>query len=719
MTTSSSAGERIVGAARLGLTLSSDRAHVVLWMLVGGICCALVGPFEPNLLEEGVGLHVAQRLAHGEQLYRDVLVYTGPLPFELLGLLFRAFGEEIWVARSFVVGLHALATGAAFALARGARRGLVAHAAAAATGSAPILLFPLFGIYYYTTIAFHLSLLAGWAAFRGTHATRWAVLAGVLVAAVALCKQTIGVSLAVALAVGLFFAARRRLRPLVAFAVGGVAAALAATAVWAARGVLDDVVYGLVFLPASLDQTYNSPFINLWPPGELTLPEPASPLFYLPFFYTLTQGIFAKPTPAMMFATQLLFALPLLAVVATAARLIWSPTSPAFLLHSALLVAWLSNLFPRTDWGHLVHVLPLGLAQFCLALPEPARPSPWRWLTAQLPAALVIVSLAAGSGLAWWTIDGLADAGPLSERVSLRPVSATLRGGQVRSVIGFLERHTRRGEFIFVARAEPLVYFATDTRNPTPYPGVLPAIREEQQRTILAALRSVRYVVMSDIDQPAMHYYSEVFPEVQAHLERFFHPPSDFPHRELQWLGILERGFDRGATAIDLVELAASGRPFIRDREGEIEPAPHLTERFPTRRNRRILGFPLGATGGGIDFDVDVPEGAVFQADASLGRVFGAEGIFGVPWPSRLVVSIVSQEAVIPIGELTLDGGLSERWLPLEIDLGPWEGTRVTLRIELFRSGRKGRLTEIGYLGSPRLAYRVERSRTGASGDAD
>jgi hypothetical protein len=112
VTTSSSAGERIVGAARLGLTLSSDRAHVVLWMLVGGICCALVGPFEPNLLEEGVGLHVAQRLAHGEQLYRDVLVYTGPLPFELLGLLFRAFGEEIWVARSFVVGLHALATGA-------------------------------------------------------------------------------------------------------------------------------------------------------------------------------------------------------------------------------------------------------------------------------------------------------------------------------------------------------------------------------------------------------------------------------------------------------------------------------------------------------------------------------------------------------------------------------------------------------------------------------
>ena len=31
---------------------------------------------------------------------------------------------------------------------------------------------------------------------------------------------------------------------------------------------------------------------------------------------------------------------------------------------------------------------------------------------------------------------------------------------------------------VTVARAEPLIYFATETRNPTPYGGVIPGMRE-------------------------------------------------------------------------------------------------------------------------------------------------------------------------------------------------------------------------------------------------
>jgi hypothetical protein len=102
--------------------MAETRWGPALWGLLCALCCASVSGFEPNLLEEGIGLHVAQRLAEGERLYQDVLVFTGPFPFELLGGLFRVFGDESWVARSVVVAMHGLASAAAFALARGTGR---------------------------------------------------------------------------------------------------------------------------------------------------------------------------------------------------------------------------------------------------------------------------------------------------------------------------------------------------------------------------------------------------------------------------------------------------------------------------------------------------------------------------------------------------------------------------------------------------------------------
>ena len=66
-----------------------------VWALAGAGTCLSVAGLEPNLVEEGFVLHFAQRLARGEHLYRDLVFFTGPLPFELLGALFRAFGEEI------------------------------------------------------------------------------------------------------------------------------------------------------------------------------------------------------------------------------------------------------------------------------------------------------------------------------------------------------------------------------------------------------------------------------------------------------------------------------------------------------------------------------------------------------------------------------------------------------------------------------------------------
>lgn len=43
------------------------------WALASTALCAAVIPLEPNQLEEGLILHVVQRMLRGEHLFRDVI----------------------------------------------------------------------------------------------------------------------------------------------------------------------------------------------------------------------------------------------------------------------------------------------------------------------------------------------------------------------------------------------------------------------------------------------------------------------------------------------------------------------------------------------------------------------------------------------------------------------------------------------------------------------
>jgi hypothetical protein len=150
-------------------------------------------------VEEGLVLHVAQRLAAGEHLYRDIVCFTSPLPFEVLAALFRIFGEEIGVGRAAAAVLHGAATAATYTFVRRSGGNALAFAAATPVAAAPLLLFPLFSMFYYTPLAFWLGALAVDAASRGQRSTGWAFTAGLLVAGVALCKQTLGGALALGL----------------------------------------------------------------------------------------------------------------------------------------------------------------------------------------------------------------------------------------------------------------------------------------------------------------------------------------------------------------------------------------------------------------------------------------------------------------------------------------------------------------------------------------
>jgi hypothetical protein len=663
-------------------------AFALLWVVVGCVACATVIGLEPNLVEEGLLIHVAQRLVAGERLYRDIVFFTGPLPFELLGLLFRWFGEEILVGRGATALISGVNAGLAYGLLRRAGGGVLAHAAGALVAALPLLLFPLFSIFYYTPLAFSFGLWAAYAATRGVTSVRWVFAAGVAVAAVALCKQTIGAVLAAGMLVAVFATAPagRRLRITRSFVLGGAASALLTVAFYGLRGDLGDLWRCLVSVPLSLGETFSSRYLNLWPPGELDPELLPHKVVYFPNLYFLkygTHGIYARLSSDVVLAVQLLYALPILALLATPLARLAGPIPRAAWINAAYLVAMATNLYPRSDWGHLVFSLAPSVIQLLILLAPALRLVPY------LPhaASLAIAAAAGWYGVAvgqWLHAEaGRPNWGP---RVPLRPVSAIYRVVTIPRAIRYIRSRTEPGDPIFVARSEPLLYFATETTNPTPYGGVLTGIYDEQQRHILAALDEVRFVVISDLDQPMWTYYSDELPEVQAHLERHFRIAEDYPLDDASWIVVLERGPDRGATWLDLVDERPNAQAWTLDENRVQQPDQEPPARLVARLNRRAMPMRLGHWGGGVDYELRVPdEGARFQSGVGYRRMVSLDSVHDHPRRSHMLVEVGQDGRFQEVARQKVSGigGAGRRWTPIEADLTPWAGERITLRLTI------------------------------------
>ncbi len=685
-----------------------------VWAATGAAACLSVAWLEPNMVEEGLVVHVAQRLVRGDHLYRDVVFFTGPLPFELLGALFRAFGEELWVGRIAQAVAQGAATAATWALARRAAAGPLAHVAAALVAAAPVLLFPLFSIFYYTPLAFALGTLAAWCAARAPDSTRFAAGAGALVAAVALCKQTLGVALAAGLFACIVTHAPRAARRgrAASMTLAAATMALATLGYYGARGDLADLVRCLVGVPLALGDHYRSPFMNLWPPGHLAPELVASKALYLPNLWLLRHGVFGHPGFGIVLATQLLYALPILALLGTGLARLAGPLPPAVWCNAALLLAVSTNLVPRTDWGHLVYALPSAGVQVVLLAGSGLRQRAGSGRGA-LAAVAAVGTLGLGAVaveiVRWLHLEsGQPTWGP---RIPLRPVSPVYRLASVPRVIHFLRQRIEPGEPIFVARAEPLLYFATDATNPTPYGGVLPVLNAEQEERILAALPRVRYVVMSDVDQPSWTYYADELPAVQEHLERHYAIPPYFPLDDASWLVVLERGVDRGPTAIDLIAERPRARAFVRDAPGEERDEPSPPPRLAAHQNRRPLAMRLGRFGGGIDYEIEVPAAARFEAGVGFRGMASLDDLHEHPRRSRMRVLV--RRAGADFEELVtvrVDDSrkAGRRWTSAEADLAAWAGERVTLRLELVPEVALDPRADLVWWGSPRIALPPE-----------
>jgi hypothetical protein len=687
----------------------SERFSVatLAWGVLGALICGSMVPLEPNMLEEGLILETAQRLVRGDHLYQDVVAFTGPLPFEGLALLFRLFGEEILVARIAVAVLQGGATAAVYSLARASRRDGLEHVAATLAAFAPILLFPLYSTYFYATLAVSIGVIASGVARLGLRDYRWAVLAGILVSASALCKQTIGAVLALGLLICLTALAPRETRRRTALALtgGGMISVVVTLLAFALTGGVGALFYSLVELPISFQSSYDSPLVNFWPPGVFTETIQSSQVFYLPYYWSLLNFMFAQPGWLITLFTQLLYALPFIAIVSTLVRRRHGPFPAAVWIHFVTLLAMSSNLFPRSDWGHLVAVVPSAAIQLVLVAPNLSGRRR-QYVTAGVIGLTVLVSIGLGGLL--YRVSVAPSFGP---RVPLRVVNPGYRGPSVPQAIRYLRAHTEPGDAIFVARAEPLIYFATETVNPTPYGGVIPGMMEEQQRVINEALESTRYVVMSDIDQPIFTYYRDELPDVQKTLERHYRIPDDYLGDGMKWIQVLERGPDRGATHVDLIDEISKGRPWIHAGDGSRPPTKPYPGTVAVAQNRRFLPFLVSARGGGIDFDLEIPPDAFFQASLGFPVAFSSTWLHQHIQSSRMILSIRTDDdddfEELARADLEVHKKNRRRWRPFEVDLSDYAGRSVTLRIEML-SQKAIRGVTIAWWGSPRIAIRPD-----------
>jgi hypothetical protein len=212
---------------------------------------------------------------------------------------------------------------------------------------------------------------------------------------------------------------------------------------------------------------------------------------------------------------------------------------------------------------------------------------------------------------------------------------------------------------------------------------------------------------MSEIDRPQLLYYADELPAVQAYLERHFRVPKEYAEGKSSWLVVLERGPDRGPTALDLVDAGTAAEAWIRDDAGVRQTAPPVRPRLAGRYNRRPLPVQLGPGGGGIDFELEVPAGALFQADIGLRRVSEPGRKHLHPERTRLAVSIGAGEGFETLASIPVLHGSDEgrQWRPVEVDLSAYAERRVTLRLEV-SADRPLDPDGLAWWGSPRIALR-------------
>jgi hypothetical protein len=469
---------------------------LVTSLAVGAIASAVALPLYMHglvPLDEGLAVHVAERLAAGEVLYRDVATGVAPGFFWALAALHALLPPTLELGRTF----QALLLGVETALVHGIASRLVPPRLAllACALFAGVCLYA-YRYPNYSPFAVLFQLLGVLLLLRFARSDSRAVLfaTGAMLALCALAKQNYGALAFAAAAVSLALlrvapdrtggapssprpvaarahAALRDGAILAAGALVPAAVALLALAVsgalpmlwqYSVRGVLEGTTAAFTKPYPLLDP--RGPFFFLddpvnyapFPPATEILPRRA----WRPLLVPAVLGAYLVPLGVIL-AQAWLLARDLARRRDAAARCVLVPGAGLFLL----------GVLPRADYHHLVLVLPLVwilLADLAQRLPRAPRAG-----TVALAWAFALVSASAP-----WT-QVLLDTSERLEaplRLERAPVvrakEAEVRG--LRAAVSWLSERTRTGEPVLVVPRDPLLYFLADRPNASPFPLALP-----------------------------------------------------------------------------------------------------------------------------------------------------------------------------------------------------------------------------------------------------
>ncbi len=514
-------------------------------------------------VDEGQLVAIADRLLHGEVLYRDI--YTGIFPglYYATAALFSLFGEDVRVTRFAQVAVN---VGTALCLFLLGRRVMPPGWAALASLAYAVLVvvgFPGLTMFNYSPLALVLALFALLFLLRHGDSRKAAdgILAGLLLAGCALTKQNFGaLALLAFLAVSLLswrdgaFSDRGLLRSLLPLAAAGGLASAAALLALVLAGAGPALVDATLF---SLGRTQLASYADPIPPIFGAHPEADGRFVFLytpaALFGYLVRGetLFGAAIPAWLWsgAIRLAYGGALFALAGGVLRC-WleraaAPSrrtreTRALVLFAAILFL---GIFPSAIWSHLAFVLAPVLLVAAWGLEgvharlraHSATLARGYALAVALAAAVGVLAAARISfDITRWYSE------PLSlPRASLRVSvdDAALYRGALR----FVERCAPPATPIFVAPDMPLVYFLARRPNPTPFDLVIPGKVEGPLIVERLEATQTRCVVFA----PQIYFqfapFDELFPEVAELLRTRYRESVRIQAGSKEWLGLIRR----------------------------------------------------------------------------------------------------------------------------------------------------------------------------------
>jgi hypothetical protein len=518
-------------------------------------------------VDEGQLAAIADRLARGEVLYRDV--YTGIFPgvYHAAAALLAVFGDDLLVLRRAQLAVNAATAWLLWLVARRVARPGFAALAPALYLELVVFDFPGLSMLNYSPLAMLCALAALLALLRlqRRRRTRDAVAVGLCLGLCGLVKQNFGALAGLAVLAGLLAdlrapaadgargapAARALAGRIAAVGLGGAAVVAPALGAFAAAGALGALVDAtLLTIGASQLEAFHDPL----PPLLAPHPEDARFVFlYTPaaLFNYLVRGeslLGLAISPAVRGASIRLAYGGALATLAAGALLALfagrreAPAERAALRSVTAFGVLLSlGIFPSAIWSHLAFVgAPVLLvlaavaerADRALAAAAPAAARAWRAGLAALAAGGAVASAAISLDVARWYPEPLGVA-----RATLR-VSPAQRE-QLRAATRFLEACARPDEPVFAAPDVPIVYFLAARANATRYDLVIPG--NVSGRAIVADLerRGVRCAVYNPRMYAQFRPFAELFPEVAAHLAARFRHAADLGGGDAAWQGLV------------------------------------------------------------------------------------------------------------------------------------------------------------------------------------